>query len=133
MKSTTTKVILCIALFWLASLGVFVVLGNLARDIDYVAPDALHFIGFIALIPMISSVGGKLAIRKTAYIKKKALFKPLTISGFVISYLSLIPWILSFFIADNTALIYVDWAIVLTTITLSFVLFSLLLAIYLNE
>lgn len=129
----TIKVILCIALFWLAALGTFMVLNNFVYDIASTAPDALHFIGFVALIPMISSVGGKLAIRKTAYIKKKPFFKPLVISSFIISYLSLIPWVLSFFVAENTILVYMDWAIVLTTTALSFILFSFLLAVYVNE
>lgn len=129
----TIKVVLCIAIFWLATLGTFMLLGSFVYDIEGVAPDALHFIGFVALIPMISSVGGKLAVRKTAYLKKIPLFKPLAISSFIISYLSLIPWVLSFFVSDNRTLVYADWSIVLTATALSFVLFSFLLTIYANE
>lgn len=129
----TIKVILCIAVFLLSALCVFMLLNNFVYDIDEVAPDALHFIGFVALIPMISSVGGKLADRKTTYIKERVFFKPLIISTFIVTYASLVPWILSFFIAKNTFFVYADWAIVLTSGAMSFVLFSALLAIYMNE
>lgn len=133
MKSTTIKVVFIVALFWCVTLGVLKMLDRYVGSIEGTAPDALHFIGFVALIPMIGAVGGKLADRKTAYIKNRTFFKPMIIAAFIITYLSLVPWILTFFIAENTMLMYVDWAIVLTTAVVSFFLFSILLAAYINE
>lgn len=120
-------------LFALMVLGVYSALVHSVHDINGAAPDALHFIGFIALIPMISSVGGRLATRKTAYIKRSSAFRPLVIAAFLTTYLSLIPWVVSFFITNNTILIFVDWAVVLTSIALSFVLFAVLLIVFLRE
>ena len=133
MKSTTTKACLYLIVFALIVTGVCLALRYFVHDIDGAAPDALHFIGFVALIPMISSVGGKLAARKTAYIKRNSIFKSLVVAAFLATYLSLIPWVLSFFVAINTVFIYVDWAVVLTSIALSFVLFTVLLAVFLRE
>lgn len=133
MKSTTIRVLLYLLLFSLFVLSIFIVLKHYAYDIDSAAPDALHFIGFVALVPMVSSVGGKLAERKITYIKNNTLFTPVVIATFVTTYASLIPWILSFFVTKNSYYVYVDWSIVLASITLSFILFGVLLAVFLRK
>lgn len=106
---------------------------TLVTDISDPAPDALHIISFIALLPMIGLVGDRFASRKADYIKKSSYFKPTIIGVFIATYLSFIPWILTFFISDNRLLLYIDWSIVLLNICLSFVLFALFLYIFIRK
>lgn len=133
MKSTTIKTVYWLLLFSALVVIIHTALKRFIYDISSAAPDALHFIGFVALIPMISSVGGRLATRKITYIKNGAQFTPAIIATFIITYVSLLPWVASFFLTENSFFIYIDWSIVLASIVLSFVLFSALLAVFLRK
>lgn len=129
MRKMISRILVGIIAFFILVFTVFYVLNLGDSNVTEPAPDALHLIGFIALIPMISATGGRFADRKIRYIKNSEYFKPATIGIFIITYLSLIPWTLTFFI-DSRLIIYMDWSVVLTSMFLSFFMFSLLLYVF---
>lgn len=130
MKSTTAKALLLVTVFYGFVGCVYIILHQFVHDISGVAPDALHLVGFVALLPLISATGGRWAERKLNYIKNNSLFPAVIWAIFIVTSISLIPWILTFLIADNAWLLYVDWAAVLANLAVSFVVFALFLRIF---
>ena len=127
-----TRILLGVGSFYLLALIIFLLLRWKVHDIASPAPDALHLIGFVALLPMIGAAGGKFANRKIAYMKNDKIFKPIVIGTFIVTYLSLVPWVLSFFVADDI-FVYIDWSVVLAAAFLSFVIFSLFLYVFIKD
>lgn len=127
------SILAIIVLFGVLVAGATVALWHNVTDISGAAPDALHLISFIALIPMIGVVGGKYTHRKIAYIKNNQIFKPFVIGIFLLTYASFVPWILTFITASNKLILYLDWGIVLTNIALSFIVFSLFLYVFIRD
>lgn len=127
------SILAVIAVFSVLVTVITYVLWRSVTDISGAAPDALHLISFIALIPMIGVVGGKYTHRKITYIKNNQMFKPFVIGVFLLTYISFIPWILTFVTSDNKFILYLDWSIVLTNIGASFVMFSLFLYVFLRD
>lgn len=132
MKKLISTLIV-ITLFSALAAGCTYALWLTVTDISEAAPDALHLISFIALIPMVGVVGGRFATRKIAYIKNNQAFKPFVTGIFLLTYMSFIPWILTFLVSGNKLLLYLDWGIVLTNITVSFIVFSLFLYVFLRD
>lgn len=130
MKRTISTIIIIFCL--LVALATYLLWLNVT-DISGPAPDALHLITFIALIPMLGVVGGRFVDRKIAYIKNNQLFKPFVIGIFLLTYASFIPWVLTFFISANKLVLYIDWGIVLVNIVLSFVAFALFLYVFIRD
>lgn len=129
----TISVFIGIGVFYALVAGVTYALLQTVTDISDPAPDALHLISFIALLPMIGLVGDRFADRKIAYIKKMSFFKPAIVGIFLTTYLSFVPWILTFIVSNNRTILFADWSIVLVNIAVSFVIFLLFLIAFLRD